>query len=104
MESAEEKYSQFNSILSSIIQKHAPSVKKFVQNDKTKIFFLNEKYIRDLFTNSDSIKKKWRLINDAQSTTVSNNNVFSLKNTFGEFLLDNKQIVNLLNYSFAEVR
>ena len=30
MESAEEMYSQFNSILSSIIQKHAPLVKKFV--------------------------------------------------------------------------
>ena len=32
MESAKEKYSQFNSILSSIIQKLAPLVKKFVRN------------------------------------------------------------------------
>ena len=39
MESAEEMYSQFNSIFSSIIQKHAPLVKKFVRNDKTKISF-----------------------------------------------------------------
>ena len=36
MESIEESYSQFNSILSSVIQKHAPLVKKFVRSDKTK--------------------------------------------------------------------
>ena len=102
-ESAEEMYSQFNSILSSIIQKHAPLVKKFVRNDKAKIFFLNEKSIRDLFTNSEVTKKKWRVINDTRNTTVSNNNIFSLKKSFGEILFDNKQIVNLLNYRFSKL-
>ena len=81
MESAEEMYSQFNSILSFIIQQHAPLVKKFVRNDKTKISFLNEKSIRDLFPNSESTKKKWRVIDDTRNTTVSNNNIFNLRNS-----------------------
>ena len=57
MESAEEMYSQFHSILSYIIQKHAPLVKKIVRNDKIKISFPNKKSIRDPFTNSESTKK-----------------------------------------------
>ena len=103
MESAEEMYSQFNSILSSIIQKHAPLVKKFVRNDKTKISFLNGKSNRDLFTNSESRKKKWRVIDDTRNTTVSSYNMFSLKNSFGEILFDNKQIANLLNYGLSKL-
>ena len=57
MESAEEIYLKFNSIVSSIIQKHAPLVKKIVRNGKNKISFLNEKSIKDLFTNSELTKK-----------------------------------------------
>ena len=48
-------------------------------------------------------QKKWCVINDTRNTTVSNNNIFSLKNSFGEFLFDNKQIVNLLNCRFSKL-
>ena len=36
-------------------------------------------------------------------TQQSLKNIFSLKNSFGEILFDNKQIVNLLNYRFSEL-
>ena len=35
-------------------------------------------------------------------TTVSKNNIYSLKNSSGEILFD-KQIVNLLNYRFSKL-
>ena len=52
--------------------------------------------------NSESTKKKWGVINDTRNTSVSNNNIFSLK-TLGQIPFDNKQKVNILKYRFSKL-
>ena len=55
------------------------------------------------FNNLKSERDKWNFINETRNSKRMKTEVFSLKNSFGDIVTDQKRIANLLNYRFSKL-
>ena len=73
----------------------------FIRNDKPKVNYEDDKFISQLFNSKKSERKKWSIINDTRNSKKSSNLIPLLRNSFGDFITNNLQMANLLNYKFS---
>ena len=86
------------------IKECAPQKTIFICNDKPKINYEDDKFISQLFNSKKSEREKWRIINDTRNSKKSSNLIPLLRNSFGNFITNNLQMANLLNYKFLTLR
>ena len=91
----------FTSNISDTIKECAPQKTIFIRNDKPKVNYQDDKFISQLFNSKKSEREKWSIINDTRISKKSSNLIPLLRNSFGEFITNNLQMANLLNYKFS---
>ena len=91
----------FTSNIADTIKECAPQKTIFIRNDKPKVNYEDDKFISQLFNSKKSEREKWSLINDRRNSKKSSNLIPLLRNSFGDFISNNLQMVNLLNYKFS---
>ena len=57
----------------------------------------------EYFNNLKSERDRWNFINETRNSKRMKTEIFSLKNSFGDIVTDQKRIANLLNYRFSKL-
>ena len=57
----------------------------------------------ECFNNLKSERDRWNFINETKNSKRTKTEIFSLKNSFGDTVTDQKRIANLLNYRFSKL-
>ena len=57
----------------------------------------------ECFKNLKSERDRWNFINETKNSKRTKTEIFSLKNSFGDTVTDQKRIANLLNYRFSKL-
>ena len=57
----------------------------------------------ECFNNLKSERDRWNFINETKNSKRTKIEIFSLKNSFGDTVTDQKRIANLLNYRFSKL-
>ena len=91
----------FTSNNADTIKECAPQKTIFIRNDKPKVNYEDDKFISQLFNSKKSEREKWSIINDTRNSKKSSNLIPLLRNSFGDFITNNLQMANLLNYKFS---
>ena len=91
----------FTSNIADTIKKCAPQKTIFIRNDKPKVNYEDDKFISQLFNSKKSEREKWSIINDTRNSKKSSKLIPLLKNSLGDFITNNLQMSNLLNYKFS---
>ena len=60
-------------------------------------------YLKNDFADLTNDREKWNFINEARKSLKTKTIISSLKNVFGETVLDQTKIANLLNYRFSKL-
>ena len=60
-------------------------------------------YLTNVFADLSNDREKWNFINEARKSLKTKTIISSLKNVFGETVLDQTKIANLLNYRFSKL-
>ena len=91
----------FTSNIADTNKECAPQKTIFIRNDKPKVNYEDDKFISQLFNSKKSKREKLSIINDTRNSKKSSNLIPLLRNSFGEFISNNSQMANLLNYKFS---
>ena len=91
----------FTSNIADTIKECAPQKTIFICNDQPKVNYEDDKFISQLFNSKKSEREKWSIINDTRISKLSSNLIPVLRNSFGDFITNNLQMANLLNYKFS---
>ena len=91
----------FTSNIADTNKKCAPQKTSFILNDKPKVNYEDDKFISQLFNSKKSEREKWSIINDTRNSKKSSNLIPLLGNSFGNFITNNLQMANVLNYKFS---
>ena len=93
----------YTSNIADTIKECAPQMTIFISNDKPKVSYEDDKFISQLFNSKKSESEKWSIINDTRNSKKSSNLIPLLRNSFGDFITNNTQMANLLNYKFSSL-
>ena len=75
-----------------------------IQNELTKIINSNRSGFQiEYFKNLKSERHRWSFINETMNSKRTKTEIFSLKNSFGDTVTDQKRIANLLKYRFSKL-
>ena len=75
--------------------------KIFQSNFIESLNFDRNDYLTNVFADLSNDREKWNIINEARKSLETKTIISSLKNVFGETVLDQTKIANLLNYRFS---
>ena len=77
---------------------------KQIQNDLIENINSNRSDFQfECFSNLKSERDRWNFINETKNSERTKTEIFSLKNSFGDTVTDQKRIANLLNYRFSKL-
>ena len=91
----------FTSNIADTIRECTPQKTTFIRNDKPKIEYEDDNFLSQLFNSKKSEREKWSIINDTRNSKKSSNLIPLLRNSFGDFITNYLQMVNLPKYKFS---
>ena len=105
---------EFCIVVEQAINVHAPLKSCFVRNDKPKIFLNRNKFLSGKnfkseneasllkdFISLNTEKSRWKFIQEVRNNKKQRIVIDTPRNSFGELIMNGKDIVNFLNFKFS---